>query len=80
MAILPSFTFGPPPQAVRTTYDSRTNQFVATPNPEFYIWTHRLWSYLNELANSTDALIVSYLNDESGNRLLTEDSNSLITE
>jgi len=80
MAILPSFTFGPPPQCVKTIYDNRTGQFVVTPNPEFYIWTHRLWSYLNELANSTDSLIASYLNLETGDRLITEASDRLILE
>jgi len=54
MALKPFFALGPPPQAVATTYDQRTNQYVVKPNVGFYIWCQRLYEWTKTLGNNID--------------------------
>ena len=52
MALSPNFAVGPPPQASTVTYEN--GQYVSKPNPLFYIWTHRLWKWTQDLGNNAD--------------------------
>ena len=58
MALTPAFPIGPAPQSVTVTFEN--GRQTVRPNVNFYIWTQRVYEWLNKFgANADGAATVS---------------------